>query len=144
MKLLFQRLRPDAVIPSAGSAAAAGYDLHACLDAPVVIPPRGTAMIGCGFALAVPEGYFGAVFARSGLASKQGLRPANCVGICDSDYRGEYRVPLYNDSGVPRTVSPGERIAQLVVLPCLRLEFEETGTLPGTARGEGGFGSTGV
>ena len=144
LKVLFQRLRPDAVIPSCGSRYAAGYDLYACLDAPVTIAPRATAMIGMGFALTLPEGYFGAVFARSGLASKQGLRPANCVGVCDCDYRGEYKVPLFNDSDAPRVVSPGDRIAQLVVLPCLSLAFEETDALPETERGSNGFGSTGI
>ena len=107
------------------------------------IPPGGTALVGTGLAIAVPRGWFGAVFARSGLATRQGLRPANCVGVCDSDYRGEYIVPLHNDSPVPHTVSPGDRIAQLVVLPCQSLEFEETASLPDTERGAGGFGSTG-
>ena len=144
VKVLFRRLRPGALIPTAGSRYAAGYDLYACLDAPVTIAPHATAMIGMGFALALPEGYFGAVFARSGLASKHGLRPANCVGVCDCDYRGEYKVPLRNDSDVPCVIAPGDRIAQLVVLPCLSLTFEETDALPETERGDSGFGSTGV
>ena len=101
-------------------------------------------MIGTGLSLAVPEGWFGAIFARSGLASKQGLRPANCVGVCDSDYRGEYIIALHNDGGEVRTVSPGDRIAQLVVLPCAALEFEAADELPATQRSGGGFGSTGV
>ena len=143
MNILVKKLRPDAVLPTAGSAYAAGYDLRACMDAPVVIPPHATAMVGTGLAIAVPEGYFGAIFARSGLASKQGLRPANCVGVCDSDYRGEYIVALHNDAAVPRVVNPGERIAQLVVLPCQRLAFAECEDLPDTPRGAGGFGSTG-
>ncbi len=121
-----------------------GYDLYACLDAPVEIPPHATAKIGTGLSMAVPEGWFGAVFARSGLASKQGLRPANCVGVCDSDYRGEYIVALHNDSAETRIISPGDRIAQLVLLPCAPAEFEPAETLPETARGAGGFGSTGV
>ena len=144
MKILVKKLRPDARIPTAGSRYAAGYDLYACLDAPVEIPPHGTAMIGTGLSLAVPEGWFGAIFARSGLASKQGLRPANCVGVCDSDYRGEYIIALHNDGGEVRTVSPGDRIAQLVVLPCAALEFEAADELPATQRSGGGFGSTGV
>ena len=144
MKVLFKKLRPDAVVPTRGSAHAAGYDLHACLDAPVTVPPGGTEMIHLGFSAALPEGYFGAVFARSGLASKQGLRPANCVGVCDSDYRGEYMVPIHNDSPEPRLISPGDRVAQLVLLPYLAVEFEEADALPGTARGENGFGSTGI
>ena len=143
MKILIKKLRPDAVIPSAGSAYAAGYDLRACIDTPVTIPPHGTVKVGTGLSVAVPEGYFGAVFARSGLASKQNLRPANCVGVCDSDYRGEYIVALHNDGELPQTVSPGDRIAQLVILPCMAAEFEEAEELPATERGAGGFGSTG-
>ena len=143
MNVFLKKLRPEAVLPTRGSAAAAGYDLYACLDAPVTIAPHETAKIGTGLSLALPEGCFGAVFARSGLASKQGLRPANCVGVCDSDYRGEYIVALHNDSEEPRTVSGGDRIAQLVVLPFLPVEFTETEELDETARGTGGFGSTG-
>ncbi len=143
MKILVKKLRPDAALPTAGSAFAAGYDLRACLDAPVTIPPHATAMVGTGLAIAVPEGYFGAIFARSGLASKQGLRPANCVGVCDSDYRGEYIIALHNDGDTARTVAPGDRIAQMVVLPCQSVDFEEAEALPETARGAGGFGSTG-
>ena len=143
MKISVKKLRADAKLPTAGSAAAAGYDLYACLDAPVEIPPHENRKIGTGLAMAIPEGYFGAVFARSGLASKQSLRPANCVGVCDSDYRGEYIVALHNDGESARTVCPGDRIAQLVVLPCPAVEFEEADELTETARGAGGFGSTG-
>lgn len=143
MKIKIKKLRPGAAIPTRGSASAAGYDLRACIDEPVVIPPRSTAMVGTGLSVAVPEGYFGAVFARSGLASKQGIRPANCVGVCDSDYRGEYTVALHNDSDTPREIQNGDRIAQLVVIPYLPLDFEETDELDETARGAGGFGSTG-
>ncbi len=138
-----KKLDSRAILPSSGSRYAAGYDLYACLDADVTIPPHVTAKIGTGLAFALPEGTFGAVFARSGLAAKEGLRPANCVGVCDSDYRGEYIVALHNDGDTPRTVAPGERIAQLVLLPFLPMEFEETDALPETARGAGGFGSTG-
>lgn len=144
MNVLLKKLKPNAKIPSRGSASAAGYDLYACLDAPVVIEPGKTVKIGTGITAALPEGTFAACFARSGLASKQGLRPANCVGVVDSDYRGEYIVALYNDSDEPRTVSDGDRIAQLVVLPFLAVTFLETDALPDTARGAGGFGSTGV
>ncbi len=143
MKIEVKKLRKDAVMPTRGSAAAAGYDLYACLDAPVVIAAGSTAMINTGLSVAVPEGYFGAVFARSGLASKQGLRPANCVGVCDSDYRGEYTVALHNDSSEDREVRSGDRIAQLVIIPCLEAEFEEVDELSETERGAGGFGSTG-
>lgn len=144
MNVLLKKLKPNAKIPTRGSASAAGYDLYACLDAPVVIEPGKTVKIGTGITAALPEGTFAACFARSGLASKQGLRPANCVGVVDSDYRGEYIVALYNDSDEPRTVSDGDRIAQLVVLPFLAVTFLETDELPDTARGAGGFGSTGV
>lgn len=143
MKVTVKKLKDTAKLPTSGSAAAAGYDLYACLDAPVEIPPHENRKIGTGLAMAIPEGYFGAVFARSGLASKQSLRPANCVGVCDSDYRGEYIVALHNDGETAQTVSPGDRIAQLVVLPYLSAEFEEAEDLTETARGAGGFGSTG-
>ena len=143
MKIQVKKLRPDAVLPTAGSAFAAGYDLRACMDAPVDIPPHATVKLGTGLSIAVPEGWFGAIFARSGLATKQGLRPANCVGVIDADYRGECTVALHNDTDEPRTVAPGDRIAQLVVLPFLSAEFEEADELPETARGAGGFGSTG-
>ena len=143
MKICVKKLRPDAMLPSAGSQYAAGYDLYACIDAPVTIAPHTTEKIGTGLAVAIPEGYFGAVFARSGLASKQGLRPANCVGVCDSDYRGEYTVAIHNDSETAQTVAPGDRIAQLVVLPYMTAEFEEADELSATERGTGGFGSTG-
>ena len=143
MQIKIKKLRENAVIPSRGSASAAGYDLYACLDAPVSIAPHATAMIGTGLSVAVPEVYFGAVFARSGLASKKGLRPANCVGVCDSDYRGEYIVALHNDGEEERLVENGERIAQLVVIPYLSVDFEVVDELDETGRGAGGFGSTG-
>ena len=143
MKIQVRKLNPNAVLPTAGSAYAAGYDLYACIEAPVEIAPHTTAKIGTGLSVAVPEGWFGAVFARSGLAAKQGLRPANCVGVCDSDYRGEYIVALHNDGEAPQTVQPGDRIAQLVILPYMAAEFEEVDSLPETERGAGGFGSTG-
>lgn len=138
-----KKLRENARIPTRGSSAAAGYDLYACLDEPVVIAPHTTVRIGTGITAALPDGYFAACFARSGLASRQGLRPANCVGVVDSDYRGEYIVALYNDSDAPRTVSDGDRIAQLVVMPYLAVEFCEVEALSETERGAGGFGSTG-
>lgn len=143
MKLQLKKLRDTAQIPTRGSASAAGYDLYACTDGDVVIAPGASARIGTGLSIAVPDGYFGAIFARSGLAAKEGLRPANCVGVADSDYRGEYMVVLHNDSDVARIVTCGERIAQLVVLPYLAVEFEETDELDDTERGAGGFGSTG-
>lgn len=143
MVIQLKKLKENALLPTRGSEHAAGYDLYACLEEDVLIPPGQTVKIGTGLAVAVPEGFFGAVFARSGLASKEGLRPANCVGVCDSDYRGEYIIALHNDSGMERTVRHGDRIAQLVILPFLPAEFEECDSLPETARGAGGFGSTG-
>lgn len=143
MKIEIKKLNENAVIPTRGSEQAAGYDLYAATTEPITILPHETAKIGTGLAIAVPDGYFGAIFARSGLASKQGLRPANCVGVADSDYRGEYIVALHNDTDSERTIAPKERIAQLVVMPYLAVEFEEVDTLSETARGEGGFGSTG-
>ena len=137
-------LREGAVVPTRGSALAAGYDLYACLPGSVTIGPGKTLGVGTGLAMELPEGWFAAIFARSGLAMKKGLRPANCVGVCDADYRGEYIVPLYNDSDEPRTVEHGERIAQMVLLPCRTLAFEVTGELGDTQRGERGFGSTGA
>ncbi len=140
-----KKLRADALLPTRGSEYAAGYDLHACLDGGenTVIPPHRTVLLHTGLSFALPEGTFGAVVARSGLASKQGLRPANCMGVIDSDYRGECMVALHNDSSEDRIVRHGDRIAQLILLPFLPMEFEETDALPETARGAGGFGSTG-
>lgn len=138
-----KRLNDRAILPTHGSPDAAGYDLYACLDADVSIWQHHTEMIHTGLAVALPEGTFGAVFARSGLAAKEGLRPANCVGVVDSDYRGELMVALHNDSPVTRVVKHGDRIAQLVLLPYLPMEFEEVDALDETARGAGGFGSTG-
>ena len=139
-----KKLNPSAVLPTSGSACAAGYDLYACLEAPVEVPPHGNTKIGTGLSVEIPDGYFGAVFARSGLAAKHCIRPSNCVGVCDSDYRGEYMVFMHNDSDVPYTVNPGDRIAQLVVMPYLAVNFEETDEeLSQTGRGSAGFGSTG-
>ena len=140
-----KKLNPKAIIPTAGSAYAAGYDLYACLDGDgeLTLPAHHTEKIPTGLAFALPEGCFGAVFARSGLATKEGLRPANCVGVVDCDYRGELFVALHNDSTLPRTVRSGDRIAQLVLLPYLPAEFESVEELSETERGAGGFGSTG-
>ena len=144
MLIKIKKLREEATIPTSGSRYAAGYDLYACLpDGDVSIAPHATAKIGTGLSMAVPEGYFGAIFARSGLATKEGLRPANCVGVCDSDYRGEYIIALHNDCDTTRTISHGARIAQLVVMPDLPVDFEECEELPETERGASGFGSTG-
>lgn len=130
-------------MPSYGSAEAAGADLYACLETAVEIAAGGTAMIPTGLAMELPEGTVGLVYARSGLASKKGLAPANKVGVIDSDYRGEVMVALHNHSAQAAVVEPGERIAQLVIAPVLRAAFAETDALSDTVRGEGGFGSTG-
>ena len=145
MRIQLKKLRESAVLPRRGSDYAAGYDLYAAPESggAVTIAPHKTAMIGTGLAAAIPAGYFGGIFARSGLASKQGLRPANCVGVVDADYRGEICVALHNDTDDTRTVQPGDRIAQLVILPLLAADFDETDSLPETDRGAGGFGSTG-
>ena len=140
-------LREGAKLPVRGSASAAGYDLYACLDGDqeLTIPPHSTAMLPTGLSFALPEGTFGAVVARSGLASKQGLRPANCLGVIDSDYRGELKVALVNTGDRPFEITDGMRIAQLVIMRYERADFVETaGELSRSARGEGGFGSTGV
>ena len=144
MEIKIKKLKENAVIPARASACAAGYDLYACMDEEsVIIEPQSCSKIGTGLSIAVPDGYFGAIFARSGLATKQGLRPANCVGVADSDYRGEYIVALYNDSNEQRIINNGERIAQLVIMPFLEAEFLECDELEATVRGGGGFGSTG-
>jgi dUTP pyrophosphatase len=139
----FRRTSSLAHIPTRGSEKAAGYDLYAALDQPVIIEPHKTVKIDTGLQFEIPDGYFAAIYARSGIAAREGLRPANCTGVCDSDYRGNYIVALHNDSDTARTVEPGERIAQMVVIPYLSVCFEESAELSGTERGEGGFGSTG-
>ena len=138
-----KRLNDAAIIPTKGSPYSAGYDLYACLDGAVMIPPHETVKIGTGWAMELPEFTFGAIFARSGLATKEGLRPANCVGVCDADYRGEYIVAIHNDSNYPKTINHGERIAQLVILPFVSFDFIEVDELSDTIRGDGGFGHTG-
>ena len=143
MNIKIKRLSEEATIPTRGSEYSAGYDLYANIEKPVSITPHETVKIGTGWAIEIPDGYFGAIFARSGLATKEGLRPANCTGVCDSDYRGEYIVAIHNDSDVVREITPHERIAQLVVIPYLYVDFKETDELSDTSRGEGGFGSTG-
>lgn len=143
VKVRFKRVSELARIPTRGSEKAAGYDLYAALEEPVTIAPHETVQIDTGLQFEIPDGYFAAIYARSGIATKQGLRPANCTGVCDSDYRGNYIVALHNDSEQARTVMPGERIAQMVVIPYLSVSFEESGSLSETERGSGGFGSTG-
>ena len=165
----FKKLKPNAIVPTQGSEYAAGYDLYACIDEPITIQPHETVKIGTGIAITPPKvrclfdqpaltempnmyyhydietniNTFGAVFARSGLATKKGLRPANAVGVCDIDYTGEYIVALHNDTNIPQTVEPNERIAQLVFIPYVTDTWQEVDKLDETKRGDGGFGSSG-
>lgn len=150
MKINIKKLNDNAIIPTHGSEYAAGYDLYAgCADKETlmetnVIKPYGTMKIHTGLAMEIPKGYFGAIFARSGMATKRGLRPTNCVGVIDSDYRGEIIVVLRNDSDSEQIISSGERIAQIVIMPYIPVEFKEVNSLGDTKRDDGGFGSTGL
>lgn len=139
----FIKLSPNALAPSYGSNSAAGADLYALTENEIVIQPNETVMIHTGIALEIPEGFVGLVYARSGLACKRCLAPANKVGVIDSDYRGELMVALHNHGATAQTILPGERIAQLVIAPYLTANFIECTSLSDTERGEGGFGSTG-
>lgn len=138
-----KKLNEKAVLPTYGSAMAAGADLYACLDTPVMIEPGETAWIPTGLALEVPQGCAGLIYARSSLGVKRGLAPANKVGVIDSDYRGEIRVVLLNHGKTVQTVEHGERIAQFLITPVLTPPYEEVEALSDTQRGTGGFGSTG-
>lgn len=143
MIIKMKKLKKTAITPTKGSSGAAAYDLYFAEGPATFIDPFQTAMLGTGIAIEIPEGYFGAIYARSSLATKEGLRPANCVGVIDSDYRGEVIVPLHNDTEFRRWIEGGTRIAQLIVQPYLDLEFMEVEELDSTDRGTGGFGSTG-
>ena len=134
----------NAKLPTRGSASAAGYDLYANTREKLIILPHETVVIGTGLAFELPEGTFGAIYARSGLASKKGLRPANCTGVVDSDYRGEVKVAIHNDSTQAQEISAGERIAQLILQTYIPMTFEEVNDLEQSDRGEAGFGSTGI
>ena len=138
-----KKLKESAVIPTYGTNFSAGADLYACIEAPITIQPGETYLVPTGISIETPVGYGAFLFARSGLSTKKGLAPANKVGVVDSDYRGEVKVPLYNQSNVPATIDPQERIAQLVITPYLTAHFEEMDELSDTVRGAGGFGSTG-
>jgi len=138
-----KKLRPGAVLPTYGSADAAGADLYACLEAPIVIHPGTSAFVPTGLAMEIPKGCAGLIYARSGLACKRGLAPANKVGVIDSDYRGEFIVVLHNHGSVAQEIANGERIAQLVITPVLTPGYEEVSELTETQRAAGGFGSTG-
>ena len=138
-----KKLSPNAILPTYGSAEAAGADLYACLDAPVTVAPGETAWIPTGLALEVPKGCAGLVYARSSLGVKRGLAPANKVGVIDSDYRGQIHVVLLNHGKTEQTIRHGERIAQFLITPVLTPAYEEVDELTDTSRGTGGFGSTG-
>ena len=139
-----KKLKENAKIPTYGSEYAAGADLYACLDEDLTIEPHETKMVPTGLAMEIPVGYAGLIYARSGLASKKGLAPANKVGVVDSDYRGEVMVALHNHTNEAKTIEKDERIAQLVVAPFLKVDFNIVDDLDETDRGEGGFGSTGT
>lgn len=138
-----KKLKENAIMPTYGSREAAGADLYACLSEAVTIQPGESVFIPTGLAMEIPRGYAGLIYARSGLACKRGLAPANKVGVVDSDYRGEFMIVLHNHGTKPQTVEHGERIAQLVVTPVLTPGFTEVQELTDTQRSGGGFGSTG-
>ena len=143
MKVNIKKLNEKAVVPTYGSEFSAGADLYACIDEPLTIEAGKTVLVHTGIAMEIPVGYVGLVFARSGLASKKGLAPANKVGVIDADYRGEIMVALHNHSDEARTVEVGERVAQIALLPFLAADFDVVDELSDTTRGAGGFGSTG-
>jgi dUTP pyrophosphatase len=142
-KIAVKKLNEKAILPTYGSEFSAGADLYALCDEDILFLPGETKFVHTGLAMEIPEGYAGLIYARSGLACKRGLAPANKVGVVDADYRGEVMVALHNHSDAVQRISAGERIAQLVVAPFLKAEFEESESLSDTVRGEGGFGSTG-
>jgi dUTP pyrophosphatase len=144
MKVNFKKLNENAIVPTYGSEFAAGADLYACTNGETVtFAPSETKLIKTGIAMEIPEGYAGLIYARSGIANKRGLAPSNKVGVVDSDYRGEIMVSLHNHSLTEQSITDGERIAQMVIAPFLKVEYTEVEELTDTARGEGGFGSTG-
>ena len=138
-----KKLSPNAIIPTRGSSDAAGYDLYACLDEPIEIYPHGTIKVSTGIAVEIPPSFWLGIFARSGLATKQGLRPANCTGVVDADYRGPIIVALHNDTDEIQVVEPNDRIGQAILLPKYEMTWEEVDQLNETNRNAGGFGSTG-
>lgn len=144
MEVGIKKLSDKAIVPAYGSEFAAGADLYACIDKDIVVPAHTTVMIPTGIALELPVGYAGLIYARSGLASKKGLAPANKVGVVDCDYRGEVKVALHNHGETEQTVSVGERVAQLVITPYITAKFVLKDELSATFRGAGGFGSTGT
>ena len=143
MILNVKKLNNLAKLPTRGSEYAAGYDLYAATDDIITIQPHSTVKIGTGLAFELPQGTFAAIYARSGIATKHGLRPANCTGICDADYRGEYIIALHNDTDSIQYINPQERIAQMVLLPFIEMTFNEVDELSDTVRGNNGFGGSG-
>jgi dUTP pyrophosphatase len=143
MKVNAKKLNARAILPKYGSAYAAGADLYSC-EEELTVPPHATVFVHTGIAMEIPEGLVGLVYARSGLACKRNLAPANKVGVIDSDYRGEIMVALHNHGDKPETIAAGERVAQLVLTPYITAEYNEVAELSDTVRGEGGFGSTGT
>lgn len=144
IEVKIKKINNKAITPTRSSTQAAGYDIYACLDKDQIeIEPQRSIKVNTGFALEIPDGYFGGIFARSGLATKENLRPSNCVGVIDSDYRGEILVSLFNDSTEKRIISNNQRIAQLVIMPYLEVSFNEVDNLSETIRSNKGFGSTG-
>ena len=144
INVIFKKLSEGARVPTYGSAYSAGADLYALCESAVTVAAGGTEFIHTGISLEIPEGIVGLIYARSGMACKRGVAPANKVGVIDSDYRGEIMVALHNHSEITATVEPGERVAQLAIVPFLKAEFEESDELSDTVRGAGGFGSTGT
>lgn len=142
-RIRVKKLHENAILPTYGSAEAAGADLYACLEQAVTVAPGETVWIPTGLAMEIPKGCAGLVYARSGLACKKGLAPANKVGVIDSDYRGPVTVVLHNHGNQPQTIAHGERIAQMVITPVLTPSYELSDDLTDTGRGQGGFGSTG-
>lgn len=143
VKVNVKKMTPTAIVPKVHSLGAAGFDLCADIEEAIVIPPHETVMISSGLAFEIPEGYFGAIYARSGISTKRGLRPANCVGVIDSDYRGPVGLPLHNDTDEERIVEPHERVAQMILQETFSVLLDEVDELGDTERGIGGFGSTG-
>lgn len=143
MEIRIKKLKENAILPTKGSEKSAGYDLYACIENPILLNPHKTVMVGTGLSMELPDGTFGAIFPRSGISTKRGLAPANKVGVCDADYRGEYIIALHNHSDETQWINPGERIAQLIVMPYIDIAFEENDELSETERGDDGFGSTG-
>lgn len=144
MELKIKKMRNNAIIPTKGDTEAAGIDLYACIDEPITIASENTAKIPSGIACEFPKGYFGLVVPRSSVGAKRRLKLANTVGIIDNSYRGEILMIFANENKIPQTINPGERLAQMILLPYVTYNIVETDSLSETERGEGGFGSTGI